>query len=88
MVAKLSVVSEEERDEEEKEEKGKNVGLNTGVRGGEGSEGGSLFKQPLRCAEKLTHFYPLNPAHWDGQCPKLYLYLRFIFVLEVWGPSS
>ena len=79
-------MSEEEKDEEEKEEegeekeekeeKGKNVGLNTGVRGGEGSEGGSLFKQPLRCAEKLTHFYPLNPAHWA--VPKA------VFVMEIY----
>ena len=34
---------------------GKNVGLNTGVRFGEGWVGGSLLT--LRCAEKLTHFY-------------------------------
>ena len=34
---------------------GKNVGLNTGVRLGEGWVGGSLLT--LRCAEKLTHFY-------------------------------
>ena len=43
---------------------GKNVGgLNTGVRRGEGLEGGSPFNHPpLRCAEKLTHFYPVPSA--------------------------
>ena len=35
---------------------------------GEGLEGGSLFKQPLRCAEKLTHFYPDPPLFVSIYC--------------------
>ena len=41
--------------------------LNTGVKSGEGLEGGFPFKYPpLQCAEKLTHFYPQPTTHHGG----------------------